>query len=172
MISLYNITSFTMVIDVMRLPPSWCRKFRHQIFKLNIGKLKSIANIHLPSLHPYIHQNSQFFNSHFTIYLYFCRVVRSEAQAGGDGRQDMISHFRTVEELTKNSQLTMTHEIKVFISSVQCEFAKERRQLCNYIRNDSLLGRFLSLSSLKTCPLPKCRRKKHTSHRPPNATSI
>lgn len=36
----------------------------------------------------------------------------------------------------------MTHEIKVFISSVQCEFAKERRQLCNYIRNDSLLGRF------------------------------
>ncbi len=54
----------------------------------------------------------------------------------------MISHFRTVEELTKNSQLTMTHEIKVFISSVQCEFAKERRQLCNYIRNDSLLGRF------------------------------
>ncbi len=31
---------------------------------------------------------------------------------------------------------------KVFISSVQREFAKERRLLCNYIRNDSLLGRF------------------------------
>lgn len=36
----------------------------------------------------------------------------------------------------------MTHEIKVFISSVQREFAKERRQLCDYIRNDSLLGQF------------------------------
>ena len=32
--------------------------------------------------------------------------------------------------------------VKVFISSVQREFAKERRQLCDYIRNDSLLGRF------------------------------
>ena len=32
--------------------------------------------------------------------------------------------------------------VKVFISSVQREFAKERRMLCDYIRNDSLLGRF------------------------------
>ena len=39
-------------------------------------------------------------------------------------------------------QLNMTPKIKVFISSVQREFAKERRLLCDYIRNDSLLGRF------------------------------
>ena len=32
--------------------------------------------------------------------------------------------------------------VKIFISSVQREFAKERRLLCDYIRNDSLLGRF------------------------------
>ena len=42
----------------------------------------------------------------------------------------------------KNSQFTMAQEIKIFISSVQREFAKERRQLSDYIRNDSLLGRF------------------------------
>lgn len=33
-------------------------------------------------------------------------------------------------------------DIRVFISSVQCEFAQERRQLCDYIRTDGLLGRF------------------------------
>ena len=33
-------------------------------------------------------------------------------------------------------------DIKVFISSVQKEFARERRLLCDYIRTDSLLGRF------------------------------
>lgn len=33
-------------------------------------------------------------------------------------------------------------EIKLFISSVQREFAKERRQLCDYIRTDGLLGQF------------------------------
>ena len=33
-------------------------------------------------------------------------------------------------------------EIRVFISSVQREFAQERRQLCDYIRTDSLLGQF------------------------------
>lgn len=33
-------------------------------------------------------------------------------------------------------------DIKVFISSVQREFARERRLLCDYIRTDSLLGRF------------------------------
>ena len=32
--------------------------------------------------------------------------------------------------------------IKVFISSVQREFAEERQLLCNYIREDALLGRF------------------------------
>ena len=32
--------------------------------------------------------------------------------------------------------------IKVFISSVQREFAEERRLLCHYIREDALLGRF------------------------------
>ena len=33
-------------------------------------------------------------------------------------------------------------EIKLFISSVQREFANERRQLCDYIRTDGLLGQF------------------------------
>ena len=33
-------------------------------------------------------------------------------------------------------------DIKVFISSVQREFERERRQLCDYIRTDALLGRF------------------------------
>ena len=33
-------------------------------------------------------------------------------------------------------------DIKVFISSVQREFAKERRLLCDYIRTDALLGQF------------------------------
>ena len=33
-------------------------------------------------------------------------------------------------------------DIKVFISSVQREFATERRQLCDYIRTDALLSRF------------------------------
>lgn len=33
-------------------------------------------------------------------------------------------------------------EIKVFISSVQSEFAKERKLLCEYIRTDALLGKF------------------------------
>ena len=33
-------------------------------------------------------------------------------------------------------------DIRVFISSVQREFAKERRQLCDYIRTDALLGQF------------------------------
>lgn len=32
--------------------------------------------------------------------------------------------------------------IKVFISSVQAEFAEERRRLFDYIQNDTLLGRF------------------------------
>ncbi len=31
---------------------------------------------------------------------------------------------------------------RIFISSVQQEFADERRQLCNYIRQDILLGKF------------------------------
>jgi len=32
--------------------------------------------------------------------------------------------------------------IRVFISSVQSEFAEERRQLCDYIKSDALLGRY------------------------------
>ncbi len=32
--------------------------------------------------------------------------------------------------------------IKIFISSVQSEFAQERAMLCNYIRTDALLGKF------------------------------
>ena len=34
------------------------------------------------------------------------------------------------------------NNINIFISSVQGEFAKERRMLCDYIRTDALLGRF------------------------------
>ncbi|MFI3297481.1 MAG: DUF4062 domain-containing protein [bacterium] len=34
--------------------------------------------------------------------------------------------------------------IKIFISSVQREFAEERQLLCNYIRQDALLGRFFA----------------------------
>ena len=34
--------------------------------------------------------------------------------------------------------------IRVFISSVQRVFAKERRLFCDYIRTDALLGRFFS----------------------------
>lgn len=33
-------------------------------------------------------------------------------------------------------------EIKIFISSVQAEFAEERKLLCEYIRTDALLGKF------------------------------
>ena len=33
-------------------------------------------------------------------------------------------------------------EIRIFISSVQAEFASERKRLCDYIRQDALLGRF------------------------------
>lgn len=33
-------------------------------------------------------------------------------------------------------------DIKVFISSVQREFERERRQLCDYISTDALLGKF------------------------------
>ena len=32
--------------------------------------------------------------------------------------------------------------IKIFISSVQSEFARERAELCHYIRTDALLGKF------------------------------
>ena len=32
--------------------------------------------------------------------------------------------------------------IRVFISSVQREFAEERQLLCKYIREDALLGKF------------------------------
>ena len=38
--------------------------------------------------------------------------------------------------------MIMAQEIKIFISSVQREFAKERRLLCDYIRTDALLGKF------------------------------
>lgn len=41
----------------------------------------------------------------------------------------------------------MAQEIKVFISSVQREFAKERRQLCDYIRTDALLGKIEHLGT-------------------------
>ena len=31
---------------------------------------------------------------------------------------------------------------RIFISSVQSEFAEERKRLCDYIRQDALLGKF------------------------------
>ena len=34
--------------------------------------------------------------------------------------------------------------IKIFISSVQKEFAEERRLLCDYIENDALLSLFFT----------------------------
>lgn len=34
------------------------------------------------------------------------------------------------------------NRIKIFISSVQSEFAEERAMLCHYIRTDVLLGKF------------------------------
>ena len=34
--------------------------------------------------------------------------------------------------------------IRIFISSVQREFERERRWLCDYIRQDALLGKFFS----------------------------
>ena len=39
--------------------------------------------------------------------------------------------------------------IKIFISSVQSEFSKERAMLCHYIRADVLWGNFLNLSFLR-----------------------
>ena len=39
--------------------------------------------------------------------------------------------------------------IRVFISSVQAEFAKERKALCKYIREDAMLHRFFELPALE-----------------------
>lgn len=49
--------------------------------------------------------------------------------------------------------------IRVFISSVQAEFAEERRLLCNYIRQDALLGNSERLYIGTTDILEKCRMK-------------
>ena len=39
----------------------------------------------------------------------------------------------------QNQEVSM---VKIFISSVQKEFAEERQLLCRYIREDALLGKF------------------------------
>ena len=38
------------------------------------------------------------------------------------------------------------NKFRIFISSVQREFANERRMLAEYIRTDALLGRFFDVS--------------------------
>ncbi|MDR0834386.1 MAG: DUF4062 domain-containing protein [Candidatus Symbiothrix sp.] len=46
--------------------------------------------------------------------------------------------------------------IKVFISSVQSEFASERVALCNYIRGDALLGKFFQPFIFEELPAENC----------------
>ena len=48
--------------------------------------------------------------------------------------------------------------IRIFVSSVQREFAVERKALAEYIRTDALLGRFFEVFIfLKFLYLRKCR---------------
>lgn len=61
-------------------------------------------------------------------------------------------------------------DIKIFISSVQREFAKERRMLCDYIRTDALLGRFFIPFIFEEMPAKMSQPQRHISHRQPNAT--
>ena len=53
--------------------------------------------------------------------------------------------------------------IKIFISSVQKEFAAERKALCSYIREDSLLGKFFKPFLFEELPaidrIDKCEEK-------------
>lgn len=42
--------------------------------------------------------------------------------------------------------------IRIFISSVQQEFAKERKALAEYMRTDALLGRFFEVSLFEEMP--------------------
>ncbi|GHT62536.1 hypothetical protein AGMMS50239_16120 [Bacteroidia bacterium] len=46
--------------------------------------------------------------------------------------------------------------IKVFISSVQSEFASERAALCDYIRGDALLGKFFQPFIFEELPAENC----------------
>ena len=41
---------------------------------------------------------------------------------------------------------------KIFISSVQKEFAKERKWLADYIRKDAILGRFFDVFLFEDIP--------------------
>lgn len=41
--------------------------------------------------------------------------------------------------------------IRIFISSVQSEFAEERAMLCHYIRTDALLGKFFNMIWRQNC---------------------
>ena len=49
-------------------------------------------------------------------------------------------------------------KFKIFISSVQREFAKERKALADYIRKDAILGRFFEVFLL--------RKSRHRSAQP------
>ena len=51
-------------------------------------------------------------------------------------------------------------DIKVFISSVQREFERERRQLCDYIRTDALLGQFFVPFIFEDLPASEISAKK------------
>ncbi len=54
----------------------------------------------------------------------------------------------------------MMRRIKIFISSVQSEFAEERAMLCNYIRTDFLLGKFFEPFIFEEVPA----NEYHVSH--------
>ncbi len=45
--------------------------------------------------------------------------------------------------------------IRIFISSVQAEFAEERRRLVDYLENDALLGKFFEPFIFEACPAVK-----------------
>jgi len=55
------------------------------------------------------------------------------------------------------------NRIRVFISSVQTEFAAERQMVFDYLQSDPLLGRFFEPFFLSECRLLASRRRSSTS---------
>lgn len=55
----------------------------------------------------------------------------------------------------------------IFISSVQSEFAEERKRLAEYIRQDALFRVTSSRSFSRNCQHRICLHKVHTSNRQP-----
>ena len=72
----------------------------------------------------------------------------------------VIWHSRVPNHTETHYRLTMAQDIKVFISSVQREFANERRQLCDYIRTDALLGQFFVPFIFEDMPASEVSAKK------------